>query len=71
MDMAIALRTMVVVPAEQSSKPRQWRVDVQAGAGIVADSDPDTEHQETVNKAAALAKAIDVAEQAFTGSASS
>lgn len=65
MDMAIALRTMVVIPAEQASKPRQWRVDVQAGAGIVADSDPDAEHQETVNKAAALAKAIDVAEAAF------
>lgn len=36
---------------------------VQAGAGIVADSDPAREHQETVNKAAALAEAITVAER--------
>ena len=30
-------------------------VSVQAGAGIVADSDPEREYQETVNKARALA----------------
>jgi anthranilate synthase component 1 len=35
---------------------------VQAGAGIVADSDPSTEFQETVNKASAMLRAIDVAE---------
>jgi anthranilate synthase component 1 len=35
---------------------------VQAGAGIVADSDPGTEFQETVNKASAMLKAIDMAE---------
>ncbi|QDU71729.1 Anthranilate synthase component 1 [Mucisphaera calidilacus] len=64
MDMAIALRTMVVLPGEADGT---WRVHLQAGGGIVADSDPDAEHQETVNKAAALAKAIDVAEQAFGG----
>ncbi|WP_428386276.1 anthranilate synthase component I [Mucisphaera sp.] len=62
MDMAIALRTMVVQPAEQQGT---WNVHLQAGGGIVADSDPDAEHQETVNKAAALAKAIDVAESTF------
>ena len=61
MDMAIALRTMVVMPREQGG----WVVDIQAGAGIVADSDPQLEHEETVNKAAALAKAVDVAEAAF------
>lgn len=61
MDMAIALRTMVVMPGEQGD----WVVDIQAGAGIVADSDPQLEHEETVNKAAALAKAVDVAEAAF------
>ncbi|MEM6257414.1 MAG: anthranilate synthase component I [Planctomycetota bacterium] len=61
MDMAIALRTMVVMPREQGG----WQVDIQAGAGIVADSDPQLEHEETVNKAAALAKAVDVAEAAF------
>jgi len=62
MDMAIALRTMVIQPAV---KRGEWVVHLQAGAGVVADSDPESEHQETVNKAAALAKAIDLAEQAF------
>jgi anthranilate synthase component 1 len=62
MDMAIALRTMVAMPAADG----KWVVDIQAGAGIVADSDPQLEHEETVNKAAALAKAVDVAEAAFT-----
>lgn len=62
MDMAIALRTMVVMPGKTKGT---WRVDIQAGAGIVADSDPQMEHEETVNKAAALAKAVDVAESAF------
>ena len=38
---------------------------IQAGAGIVADSDPESEYQETVNKAAALGRAIDLAEEAF------
>ncbi len=36
---------------------------IQAGAGIVADSDPAREYQECVNKAAALAEAITAAEQ--------
>jgi anthranilate synthase component I len=38
-------------------------VYIQAGAGIVADSDPATEYEETVNKARALAVAIHYAEQ--------
>lgn len=63
MDMAIALRTMVVMPGQEQGT---WQVDIQAGAGIVADSDPQLEHEETVNKAAALAKAVDLAEAAFT-----
>ena len=62
MDMAIALRTMVVMPGDKAGT---WSVHIQAGGGIVADSDPDAEHQETVNKAAALAKAVDVAEAVF------
>ena len=62
MDMAIALRTMVVRPVGDHG---QWSVHLQAGAGIVADSVPDVEHQETVNKAAALAKSVDLAERAF------
>jgi len=73
MDMAIALRTMVVTPGptpgsssgDADTSPESWIVHIQAGAGIVADSVPDTEHQETISKAAALAKAVSVAEQAF------
>lgn len=37
----------------------------QAGAGLVADSVPQSEFEETTNKAAALGRAIDLAEQAF------
>lgn len=36
---------------------------IQAGAGIVADSDPKREYQETVNKAKALVRAIEMAEE--------
>ena len=36
---------------------------VQAGGGIVADSDPEKEYQETVNKAKATMKAIEAAEK--------
>jgi anthranilate synthase component 1 len=39
---------------------------VQAGAGIVADSVPEREYQETVNKAKALLSAIDLAEQGLS-----
>ncbi len=38
---------------------------MQAGAGLVADSVPLSEFEETTNKAAALGRAIDLAEQAF------
>jgi anthranilate synthase component 1 len=54
MDTCIAIRTMLV---------KDDTVYVQAGAGIVADSDPATEHQESLNKAGALAVAIEQAEQ--------
>ncbi|MBI4571135.1 MAG: chorismate-binding protein, partial [Chloroflexi bacterium] len=54
LDTAIALRTMVV---------KDGVAHVQAGGGIVYDSDPPTEYQETVNKAAALMRAIDRAEE--------
>ncbi|MGD8403370.1 MAG: anthranilate synthase component I [Anaerolineales bacterium] len=53
MDTCLAIRTMV-----GSGKT----FSVQAGAGIVADSDPATEYQETVNKATAMLRAIEVAE---------
>jgi anthranilate synthase component 1 len=53
MDTCLAIRTMV---------GRGRTVSVQAGAGIVADSDPHTEFEETVNKASAMLRAIDIAE---------
>ncbi len=64
MDMAIALRTMVVTPGREGDG---WIVHIQAGGGIVADSDPMAEHAETLNKAAALAKAVELAERLFAG----
>jgi anthranilate synthase component 1 len=63
MDIALTLRTMVI-PVPATPEP-SWRVHLQAGAGVVLDSDPTSEWQETVNKASALGRAIDLAEQAF------
>ena len=37
------------------------RISIQAGAGIVYDSDPDKEYDETINKAAAVFKALQLA----------
>ncbi|XP_020214247.1 anthranilate synthase alpha subunit 1, chloroplastic [Cajanus cajan] len=74
MDIALALRTMVFPSGTRydtmySYKDIEWRREwvayLQAGAGIVADSDPDDEYQECQNKAAALARSIDLAESAF------
>lgn len=56
LDTCIAIRTMVV---------KSGKVYVQAGAGIVADSNADAEFQETVNKAGALQQAIATAAQAL------
>ncbi len=53
MDTAIAIRTVAI---------RDGRAYVQAGAGIVADSDPAAEDAECRNKAAAVLRAIAVAE---------
>jgi anthranilate synthase component 1 len=63
MDIALALRTMVVPTALHQNGT--WTYHLQAAGGIVADSDAEAEYQETVNKAAALARAIDLAERAF------
>jgi anthranilate synthase component 1 len=63
MDIALALRT-IVVPTTQWDG-RVWTYHLQAAGGIVADSEPEPEFMETVNKAAALARAIDLAETAF------
>jgi anthranilate synthase component 1 len=54
MDTCITIRSLVMLGD---------RVYIQAGAGIVADSDPAREHEETVNKAQALAVAIQYAER--------
>jgi anthranilate synthase component 1 len=54
MDTCIALRTIVF---------QNGRAYVQAGAGIVADSQPALEYQETLNKARGLLKAIEIAQQ--------
>ena len=50
MDTCITLRTMVMCGG---------KIYIQAGAGLVADSDPTSEYQETVNKAKALISAVE------------
>ncbi|XP_072976234.1 anthranilate synthase alpha subunit 1, chloroplastic isoform X2 [Typha angustifolia] len=74
MDIALALRTIIfptgsryntMYSYKNSSKRQEWVAHLQAGAGIVADSVPDDEQRECENKAAALARAIDVAESTF------
>jgi len=66
MDIALALRTMVV-PTDLATGAGEWTYHVQAAGGIVNDSEPDAEYDETVNKAAALGRAIALAERAFGG----
>jgi anthranilate synthase component 1 len=56
LDTCIALRTIV------------WKngvFDVQAGAGVVADSIPASEYEETMNKAKAMLKAVEIAQTGF------
>ncbi len=57
LDTCIALRTALV---------KDDTVYIQAGAGIVADSDPEAEYQETWNKAQALLRAAEEAAQYTT-----
>ena len=54
MDFAIVIRTMVL---------EHGRLVMRSGAGIVADSDPDREYDETVNKAKAVFEAARLAEE--------
>ncbi|HEX2948043.1 MAG TPA: chorismate-binding protein, partial [Armatimonadota bacterium] len=54
MDTAITIRTVVI---------KDGKAYVQAGAGIVADSVPENEYQETLNKARALLTSLELAEQ--------
>lgn len=55
-DLAIAIRSAFI---------RDGKAYVQAGAGIVLDSDPISEYQETVNKASAVLRAIEQANRSF------
>ncbi len=52
MDSCIVIRTFVI---------KNGRIYIQSGAGIVADSDPESEYNETVNKIKALVKAVEMA----------
>ena len=52
LDSCIALRTLVA---------KKGRVYIQAGGGVVADSVPEREYQETMNKARAVVKALEIA----------
>jgi anthranilate synthase component 1 len=52
LDFCIAIRTITM---------RDGHAEVQAGAGIVADSEPDAEYQETIDKAKALIAALEMA----------
>ena len=54
LDTCIVIRTIVM---------KGKKVFINAGAGIVADSDPALEYQETLNKARAMLKAVELAEQ--------
>jgi anthranilate synthase component 1 len=54
MDMAITIRTLVA---------NQGKITLQAGAGIVADSQPELEFAETLDKARAVLQAIDLARE--------
>jgi len=57
MDTCITIRTLII---------KDGKVYVQAGAGIVADSEPEKEYAETVNKAKGMMKAVDMAEEGLT-----
>jgi anthranilate synthase component 1 len=54
LDSCIAIRTVCA---------KDGRAYIQAGAGIVADSVPESEYVETVNKARAMLQAVEMAEQ--------
>jgi anthranilate synthase component 1 len=59
LDSCIALRTLVA---------KNGRAHIQAGGGIVADSVPEREYQETINKARAVVKALEIAHRGGNGS---
>jgi len=57
MDMALTLRTAVVT---------NGKIHLQAGGGVVADSDPAFEYQESMNKLAALVRAVELATEGLS-----
>ena len=58
MDTCIAIRTMLI---------KDGKAYVQAGGGVVFDSDPECEYQETVNKARALFRAVETGRERSIG----
>jgi anthranilate synthase component 1 len=56
MDFCITIRTFIMKGKDL------W---IQAGAGIVADSEPEKEFEETVNKSLGLRRAVELAEKGF------
>ncbi len=56
MDFCITIRTMLI---------GDGKIFLQAGAGIVADSDPETEYKETLSKAEGMVQAVRLAESGF------
>jgi anthranilate synthase component I len=54
MDMALTLRTALV---------KDGKIHIQAGGGVVADSDPRLEYEESINKAMGLRRAVELAEK--------
>jgi len=56
MDLCITIRTMII---------KNGRVYVQAGAGIVYDSIPESEHQESLNKSRGMMQAVRLAASGF------
>ena len=74
MNIALALRSIIfptrtrydtLYSYKNGNNRREWVAHLQTGAGIVANSNPDDEQRECENKAAGLARAIELAESAF------
>jgi anthranilate synthase component 1 len=57
MDTCIAIRSILV---------KDGRAYVQVGGGVVADSDPEKEYEETLHKAQAIFRAIELAEEGLS-----
>ena len=58
MDMAIAIRTAII---------KDEVLYIQAGGGFVADSDPELEWKESLNKGRAIFKAVEMVQQKLKG----